>query len=140
MWSPNQQIWKKMQKLAQTGLYTPAEIAAMTSSTRNVVYKHCSGLPYRVERPRKFYDDIELDPIPLVDCLPMDAPPGSAEKIEALRRRVELGQPLWHSHDRIDSSGLNLGKEDSEHRNQTGIRMGNIKICPMPRSGGKAVS
>lgn len=35
-----------------------------------------------------------------------DAPAGSPEKIEVLRRRVELGQPLWHTTDRIDYSGL----------------------------------
>jgi hypothetical protein len=37
---------------------------------------------------------------------PTDAPAGSQEKIEVLRRRVELGQPLWHGSDRIDYSGL----------------------------------
>ena len=35
-----------------------------------------------------------------------DAPAGSPEKIEVLRRRVELGQPLWHGTDRVDYSGL----------------------------------
>lgn len=35
-----------------------------------------------------------------------DAPAGSQEKIEVLRRRVELGQPLWHNSDRVDYSGL----------------------------------
>lgn len=35
-----------------------------------------------------------------------DAPAGSPEKIEVLRRRVELGQPLWHNTDRVDYSGL----------------------------------
>ena len=35
-----------------------------------------------------------------------DAPAGSDEKIEILRRRVELGQPLWHDSDRVDYSGL----------------------------------
>ncbi len=35
-----------------------------------------------------------------------DAPAGSDEKIEALRRRVELGMPLWHFEDREDYSGL----------------------------------
>ena len=35
-----------------------------------------------------------------------DAPAGSAEKIEALRRRVESGHPLWHAEDRSDYSGL----------------------------------
>ena len=37
---------------------------------------------------------------------PTDAPAGSADKIEVLRRRVELGQPLWHRTDRVDYSGL----------------------------------
>lgn len=35
-----------------------------------------------------------------------DAPAGSSEKIEVLRKRVELGQPLWHNSDRVDYSGL----------------------------------
>jgi hypothetical protein len=35
-----------------------------------------------------------------------DAPAGSPEKIEILRRRVECGQPLWHREDRRDYSGL----------------------------------
>lgn len=34
------------------------------------------------------------------------APAGSDEKIEELRRRVELGLPLWHQDDRADYSGL----------------------------------
>ena len=36
---------------------------------------------------------------------PTDAPAGSAEKIEVLRKRVELGQPLWHPKDRVDFTG-----------------------------------
>ena len=35
-----------------------------------------------------------------------DAPAGSQQKIDELRRRVELGQPLWHNTDRCDYSGL----------------------------------
>lgn len=35
-----------------------------------------------------------------------DAPAGSEDKIEALRARVALGQPLWHNQDREDYSGL----------------------------------
>lgn len=35
-----------------------------------------------------------------------DAPAGSDEKIEALRKRVLSGQPLWHGEDREDYSGL----------------------------------
>jgi hypothetical protein len=35
-----------------------------------------------------------------------DAPAGSEAKIEMLRRRVALGQPLWHKEDREDYTGL----------------------------------
>jgi hypothetical protein len=37
---------------------------------------------------------------------PTDAPAGSDAKIEILRQRVALGQPLWHQEDRVDYSGL----------------------------------
>lgn len=37
---------------------------------------------------------------------PTNAPAGSNAKIEILRRRVELGLPLWHELDRFDYSGL----------------------------------
>ena len=37
---------------------------------------------------------------------PTDAPAGSQQKIDALRRRLELGQPLWHSEDREDYRDL----------------------------------
>lgn len=35
-----------------------------------------------------------------------DAPAGSPEKIEILRKRLELGLPLWHDNDRYDYNGL----------------------------------
>ena len=35
-----------------------------------------------------------------------DAPAGSREKIETLRRRLEMGVPLWHEQDRPDFQGL----------------------------------
>lgn len=37
---------------------------------------------------------------------PTNAPAGSDDKIELLRRRVEDGRPLWHEEDRHDYSGL----------------------------------
>ncbi|GEM_PF-199898 len=40
------------------------------------------------------------------DFCATDAPAGSEEKIEVLRRRVEFGMPLWHGEDRRDYSGL----------------------------------
>lgn len=36
------------------------------------------------------------------------AAPGTEEKIEVLRRRNELGHPLWHPNDRVEYSGLSL--------------------------------
>ena len=35
-----------------------------------------------------------------------DAPAGSTAKIDVLRRRIELGLPLWHREDRKDYNGL----------------------------------
>ncbi|HUT09218.1 MAG TPA: hypothetical protein VMY42_01875 [Thermoguttaceae bacterium] len=35
-----------------------------------------------------------------------DAPAGSPEKLEVLAERVLRGEPLWHSDDRRDYSGL----------------------------------
>lgn len=37
---------------------------------------------------------------------PTNAPAGSDDKIELLRQRVQMGQPLWHGEDRRDYSGL----------------------------------
>ena len=50
--------------------------------------------------------DEDFFPEETEDFEPTDAPAGSEEKIEVLRRRVELGLPLWHSCDRVDYSGL----------------------------------
>lgn len=50
--------------------------------------------------------DEDFDPDPCAAFLPTDAPAGSPEKVEVLRRRVELGQPLWHQNDRQDYAGL----------------------------------
>ena len=54
----------------------------------------------------KYGHDEDFDPVVDMKFLPTDAPAGSQEKIEVLRKRVELGQPLWHNDDRVDYSGL----------------------------------
>jgi hypothetical protein len=54
----------------------------------------------------KYGHDEDFDPVATDDFLPTDAPAGSAEKIAVLRKRVELGEPLWHGDDRVDYSGL----------------------------------
>ena len=35
-----------------------------------------------------------------------DAPAGSRKKLDVLARRAERGEPLWHTDDRSDYSGL----------------------------------
>ena len=54
----------------------------------------------------KYGHDEDFAPNASDDFSPTDAPAGSEEKIEILRRRVELGLPLWHLDDRMDYSGL----------------------------------
>ncbi len=54
----------------------------------------------------KFGHDEDFVPEASEDFEPTSAPAGSDEKIEVLRRRVEMGLPLWHAKDRRDYSGL----------------------------------
>lgn len=54
----------------------------------------------------KYGHDEDFAPESSMEFQATDAPAGSAEKIEILRRRVEGGEPLWHSDDRADYSGL----------------------------------
>jgi hypothetical protein len=54
----------------------------------------------------KYGHDEDFVPDDSDDFQETDAPAGSEAKIEELRRRVELGMPLWHECDRADYSGL----------------------------------
>lgn len=54
----------------------------------------------------KYGHDEDFLPEESSEFEPTDAPAGSPDKIEILRQRVELGQPLWHMEDRVDYSGL----------------------------------
>ena len=54
----------------------------------------------------KFGHDEDFFPEEREDFQATDAPAGSPEKIEILRSRLEMGQPLWHNDDRMDYSGL----------------------------------
>lgn len=54
----------------------------------------------------KYGHDEDFAPSADGNFSPTDAPAGSEDKIELLRRRVETGQPLWHEEDRRDYSGL----------------------------------
>ena len=46
--------------------------------------------------------DYEPDPVTAEEFESTRAVAGSWEKIEELRRRVELGLPLWHPHDNVN--------------------------------------
>jgi len=54
----------------------------------------------------KYGHDEDWLPSPKADFDCTDAPAGSPEKIEILRKRLELGLPLWHEDDRYDYNGL----------------------------------
>ncbi len=54
----------------------------------------------------KYGHDEDFVPLESEHFSPTNAPAGSSEKIHALRKRVELGLPLWHDDDRMDYSGL----------------------------------
>ena len=47
-----------------------------------------------------------------------DAPAGSWEKIEVMRRRAELGQPIFHENDRCDWNGIGIATQ-REHEQES---------------------
>ncbi len=58
------------------------------------------------EQIEKHGDDKDFEPCESPSFQGTAAAPGSLEKIEILRLRVERGQPLWHPADRNDFAGL----------------------------------
>lgn len=54
----------------------------------------------------KYGHDEDFKPNTTQEFGPTEAPAGSKKKIEAMRQRVEMGEPLWHEEDRSDYSGL----------------------------------
>jgi len=54
----------------------------------------------------KYGHDEDFAPREDDEFSPTNAPAGSDDKIELLRKRVEEGRPLWHGEDRRDYSGL----------------------------------
>ena len=50
--------------------------------------------------------DEDFSPKESEDYDATNAPAGSEDKIEIMRRRIAQGVPLWHRHDRSDYSGL----------------------------------
>ena len=51
-------------------------------------------------------DEEGFAPVETDEFEPTDLPAGSRDKIEVLRRRVEMGVPMWHEADRTDYDGL----------------------------------
>jgi hypothetical protein len=54
----------------------------------------------------KYGHDEDWLPDPSQKFEATDLPAGSPEKIELLRKRLELGLPLFHENDRYDYNGL----------------------------------
>ncbi len=54
----------------------------------------------------KYGHDEDFAPRTADDFAGTDAPAGTKSKIDELRRRIEMGLPLWHEEDRHDYSGL----------------------------------
>ena len=54
----------------------------------------------------KYGHDEDFAPTERGEFSATEAPAGTEEKIDVLRRRVEMGLPLWHNSDRVDYSGL----------------------------------
>ena len=54
----------------------------------------------------KYGHDEDFAPHKTDDFSATDAPAGSNDKIEILRKRVAGGEPLWHDSDRVDYTGL----------------------------------
>ncbi len=50
--------------------------------------------------------DEDFEPVECSEFVPTDLAAGTPEKIELLRRRVEIGAPLWHERDRADYDDL----------------------------------
>lgn len=71
------------------------------------------------------------------------AMPGSDQKIEELRRRVELGLPLWHSDDRVTFDSMDL-KALSEfnlpkRRSEEMLRREEVEVGAVLKSNRKSV-
>ena len=58
------------------------------------------------EAIQKYGHDEDFVPDEQEEFKPTSAPAGSRAKIEAFRKRLESGLPLWHDEDRSDYSGL----------------------------------
>lgn len=47
---------------------------------------------------------------PVRDTTPTEACPGSIDKVEVLKKRIQNGEPLWHEQDKYDYEGVEHSK------------------------------
>ena len=62
---------------------------------------------------KKYGHDEDFDPKPDKLFFPTMYSPGSNEKVEVLRQRVELGLPLWHENDEKVCTVTGVGGDKS---------------------------
>ena len=116
----------EIREFARTGRYSRQDLARLFATNYDRICEICHG----INMPQAFgdrthpechtvFDEIEMyrhdeDFIPRNEneFLPTSARPGSAEKVDILARRVQMGQPLWHRHDfHCGGSGAYIGKD-----------------------------
>lgn len=94
------------ERMLATDVPRPTPHATDRSVARSFTRDKMSTCKNVFEAILRYGHDEDFIPHEDNEFIPTDAPAGSPEKIEVLRRRVELGQPLWHGTDRVDYSGL----------------------------------
>jgi hypothetical protein len=157
--SKRQTTITRARELARTGKYTIAEIAFHCRISHHYASKLTKDIEPRRVQPIKSYTKVEKPQTVFEailsrghdedfegritpDFVPTSTLPGSSAKVEVLRRRVELGQPLWHRDDRASYDGIGIGGKVPVTRllslcRDTGP---GIRVCRMPMSGGKTLS
>jgi hypothetical protein len=63
-----------------------------------------------------------------------DAPAGSREKIEVMRKRAELGQPIFHENDRCDWGGIGITTQRSSTSEPTAFSVPEACVDPQTRN------
>ena len=146
-----------IREAAATGRYTIADLAFRF----DITYQHAAKLCKRIKVPSKpiirsyasrhtqaetvfeaikrIGHDEDFEASVTDDFVPTSTLPGSSAKVEVLRRRVELGQPLWHRDDKNDYAGTTIGCKFAESLNLVHDTGPGIRVCKEPMSGGKSL-
>jgi hypothetical protein len=72
------------------------------------------------EALKRYGHDEDYEPKPDALFFPTMHSPGSDEKIEVLRQRVELGLPLWHENDEKVCSVTGIGSDKQKPQSSYG--------------------